>query len=1348
MNRSLSLLCLRGTAAAILVVAALLASRPLSAADVVINEVMARNSTNAPFVAIPDYTPDYVELYNTTTNDIDLSAGPWRLSTKANPSFVPFDFKDFYDFPAGTMIPALGHLLVMFDNDTNMPGLHATYTVGGTNVTFSLNRSSDQLRLYKAGNVVEDAVRWGAQVEDLSFGRVPDGSGAFTLTFATPTGATAPFTTNEPAPFLPAPTATNSVSLKINEWMGTNSAGWDKDWLEIYNPDTNVVSLSGLVIVDKVANLAIPAESRPIPQLSFISPLGFVQLFCTKNEATNAPANELPFSISSDTVEEIFLYAADKSTRLDRVLSDRPRRDQTQGRIPDGEDVFSGNLPNSSPEESNFASIPEVVINEVLTHTDPPLEDAIELYNTTDVEQNIGGWWLTNNRDNPKKYQIPSGSIIAPGGYFVIYENKFNNSATAAQPFTLNSANGDECYLYKGDLSGKLLGYRRGISFGPAANGVSFIRHVVTNHYETNVDIVASQSLTFGTTVKPTDPQAYLSVFRSGLGAENSDPLLSAVVINEIHYHPPAIQPGGADDTITEFIELFNTGNSTISLFDPNQYFADRAYNPAPDGSNLTLGQRYADGRTNTWRLRGEVSFEFPEDSRLEAGKFALIVNFDPTDNLFLQNFTNTFPALAEKIPSEVKLYGPYRGKLSNKKGTVELRRPDVPQGPTHPDFRLVPYITADTVKYADSAPWPTNDTLAGPDGMGFSLQKLSSYVYGNNGEVWTGAEPTPGAFNSSSGFEPPTILSHPTNLTVTAGKTATFRISMRGTLLQYQWYSNDVALAGANTATFSMQNVSTNTQGTFFVIVTNITGSVTSNPAMLAVNPPENDTTPPSISITSPAAGITTNEIIGVTGKSSDKNGVNAVYYSVNNGTYLPASGTATFDTWGPVVVPLDPGTNLVSVYAVDHAGNSSAVAKRSYIRIVPEPLNLIINGNGTVKGATNGELLELGRNFTLTATPAAGHLLSNWVVIASFQPLTVSTEKTLTYQLLSNTTVTVNFVPNPYGSVAGKYHGLFYDTNGVDHGSSGHFLLSTTTAGRYSAAILLGGLKLSASGQLDLDGRATNVISRKGTNAITVTWHVDLSGSDTVTGTVSDGNWLAELAGDRAVYSKTNLCPLAGKYTLALPGLPGDEFVPGGTSYGTVTISTLGAVAFKGSLADKTTATQKGQVSRNGEWPLYVPLYSKKGSVLAWVTVTEDDMSGLLNWSKPANPKSKHYKLGFTTNTIEVIGSSYLPSTKTNAVLNLSAAEIYLDGGNLPLSLTNTFTLAAGSKVTDAGPHKLKLSFTAATGLFKGSLTPTNAGMKAIAFSGVVLQNTTNAAGYFLGTNQSGAVTIQNTP
>jgi len=84
---------------------------------------------------------------------------------------------------------------------------------------------------------------------------------------------------------------------------------------------------------------------------------------------------------------------------------------------------------------------------------------------------------------------------------------------------------------------------------------------------------------------------------------------------------------------------------------------------------------------------------------------------------------------------------GPYSGKLSNGGDTVELYRPDRPQQSPSPDAGFVPYVIADRVCYTDAEPWPTGAV----DGGGWSLQRLSASLYGNEPLNWFGAAPTPG---------------------------------------------------------------------------------------------------------------------------------------------------------------------------------------------------------------------------------------------------------------------------------------------------------------------------------------------------------------------------------------------------------------------------------------------------------------------------------------------------------------------------------------------------------------------------------------------------------------------------
>ena len=63
-----------------------------------------------------------------------------------------------------------------------------------------------------------------------------------------------------------------------------------------------------------------------------------------------------------------------------------------------------------------------IVINEALTNATPPLLDKIELFNPTGSAVDVSGWWLSDDRFVPQKYQIAAGTSIAAGGYLVKLE--------------------------------------------------------------------------------------------------------------------------------------------------------------------------------------------------------------------------------------------------------------------------------------------------------------------------------------------------------------------------------------------------------------------------------------------------------------------------------------------------------------------------------------------------------------------------------------------------------------------------------------------------------------------------------------------------------------------------------------------------------------------------------------------------------------------------------------------------------------------------------------------------------------------------------------------------------------
>jgi len=174
----------------------------------------------------------------------------------------------------------------------------------------------------------------------------------------------------------------------------------------------------------------------------------------------------------------------------------------------------------------------DIVINEVLAHSNYPPGDWIELHNTTASPIDITGWFLSDSDANLLKYEIPSTSIPA-NGYVVFTEDDHFGGEFAL------SENGETVYLTSGfDGYGHLTGYRRTEDFDASEGDISFGRYEKSDGTH-NFVAMASQTR----------------------GSVNSGPKVGPVVINEIMYHPDIV--GTA-----EFVELYNITGSTVPLYE------------------------------------------------------------------------------------------------------------------------------------------------------------------------------------------------------------------------------------------------------------------------------------------------------------------------------------------------------------------------------------------------------------------------------------------------------------------------------------------------------------------------------------------------------------------------------------------------------------------------------------------------------------------------------------------------------------------------------------------------------------------------------------------------------------
>ncbi len=92
----------------------------------------------------------------------------------------------------------------------------------------------------------------------------------------------------------------------------------------------------------------------------------------------------------------------------------------------------------------------------------------------------------------------------------------------------------------------------------------------------------------------------------------------------------------------------------------------------------------------------------------------------------------------------------------------------------------------------------------------------------------------------TGSGSLAPSITTQPAAQSVTVGQTASFSVVASGTApLAYQWQKNSSNISGAVSAAYTTPATTTSDNGAMFdVVVTNSVGAVTSQSAMLTVNP------------------------------------------------------------------------------------------------------------------------------------------------------------------------------------------------------------------------------------------------------------------------------------------------------------------------------------------------------------------------------------------------------------------------------------------------------------------------------------------------------------------------------
>jgi hypothetical protein len=339
----------------------------------------------------------------------------------------------------------------------------------------------------------------------------------------------------------------------------------------------------------------------------------------------------------------------------------------------------------------------------------------------------------------------------------------------------------------------------------------------------------------------------------------------------------------------------------------------------------------------------------------------------------------------------------------------------------------------------------------------------------------------------------------------------------------------------------------------------------------------------------------------------------------------------------------------------------------------------------------------------------------------------------------------VTYKTIQRWLNPIKGTYTGLFAQTTGPAPQSAGAFTLTATPKSTFTGSVQIGNARYPMRGQFDNNGFAQVPI--KGRNLpspTTVSLQLDFSAAPGfVEGTISNSTWVAQLLGHRLVFDgKTMVSPQLGKYTMIIPGNGDGSTAPGGDSFATVSVDKFGRIRMVGSLADGTRVMQSSTTSSDAVWPLYVPLYGGQGLLWSFILFTnsvQGDLGGDLTWVKTNVAKAKFYPNGFIVET-NAWGSSYQNPGPGQNPLNLASANLVLTGGGLSQPVSNSLAFT-GNRGTSSSGGKASLTFNPGVGTFSGRV----AGQpKPIVYNGVALQVSNYASGFFLGTSQSGRVTV----
>jgi subtilisin family serine protease len=366
-----------------------------------------------------------------------------------------------------------------------------------------------------------------------------------------------------------------------------------------------------------------------------------------------------------------------------------------------------------------------------------------------------------------------------------------------------------------------------------------------------------------------------------------------------------------------------------------------------------------------------------------------------------------------------------------------------------------------------------------------------------------------------------------------------------------------------------------------------------------------------PQVTLVSPGRTINLGQEVTLAAATAGA-GISLVEFYANDWKLLGFAAPPYELEWSPAAS----GDYSVIAVAVDTQGQRATSAP-VVIQVLATPatarLGLIVVGSGTVTPALDGQLLEIGRTYTLRARPSRDQIFAGWEGAASLAP-------TLTFTMREGLELSARFVPSPFLNMRGNFYGLIANAEGVAPESSGAFTLTLARLGGFSGRLQLAGRSHGFRGQFDLNGHARVTVLRAHSAPVQLELTLNLSNGGTeIAGRVRSGGWASDLLGHRNVFNATlNPAPQAGSVDFMLAGaMPVTTTVATGANR----ISPGGKASARGTLLDGRKFARGAGLSHRGDFPLYLALAGGSEIVIGWVNFSSesgDAASGTVVWAR----------------------------------------------------------------------------------------------------------------------------------